>query len=141
MWAYKTQSEVGVKVLMMTNTEATREEAQIYIPEDAYDILEITEKDLPERGFRKAWDIEKGAVVMNYVLIRDIIREERNKSLKKLDLASVSAERSKDTKKLNKINAEAERLRNLPQQDDFMCENIHILKDMLLQAKQIELDS
>lgn len=110
-----------------------------YFPENAIIMPQVNIiNDLP-REFRNAWCINDTSLEMNYIAARDIIREERNKSLQKLDILSVSADRSNNAEKIEQINIEAQRLRDIPQKTDFELDDSSKLLELLKQARIQEL--
>lgn len=135
-WAYTLPDEEGVKIVLTPNRKLSDREVQSIIPANAVSSIEIV-AELPTRDFRKTWELKDDIIQVNKEAARDIIREERNKTLLRLDLIAVSAERSRVPKDISEVALEAQRLRDIPQDPNFMSEDVEKLQELLKQAKEI----
>ena len=92
---------------------------------------------LEDRVFRDAWKKYGTKIQIDRDKARTIIRQERNRSLEKLDKKAITESRKPDGD-LDKINTRAQELRDLPTQSKFNSNNVEDLKEMLEKAKENE---
>lgn len=89
---------------------------------------------LPDRIWRQAWKLEGKNLLLDYTVIRDIIRRERNKLLCQLDTKVLAAQRGKNSELEKMLELEAQRLRDIPQDPRFKTDDKDVLKEILLQC-------
>jgi len=123
---YKTEPAPGINLVR----------AKEDIPFGYINLRLIDIAKLPDRVWREAWVLDSdNRLVVDYSVVRGIIRRERNKALSLLDMKVLSAQRGKNLELEKKLETEAQRLRDIPQHQDFENTDLQALKQLLMACR------